>query len=48
MQKCKKYKQNPASTVDHHRNPSGDCQSCVYFSKANCGTHAANEVSQVV
>jgi len=39
MQKCKKYK--PAFPAEnHHRNPASDCQSCLYFSKQNCGSHA--------
>jgi len=41
MRKCKKYK------VSHHRSPSGNCESCVYFSKANCGMHGVEEVGVV-
>jgi hypothetical protein len=38
MIKCKKHK--PSSSVQgHHRNPQGNCENCVYFSKQNCGSH---------
>ena len=37
--RCKKYQPAPASYTSHHLAPAGDCRSCVYFSRYNCGTH---------
>jgi len=39
MQNCKKYRPNTNDVTDHHRNPQGNCQSCVYFTTFNCGNH---------
>jgi len=39
MYYCKKYK--PNNTM-HHHSPTGNCEGCVYFSTANCGTHSGS------
>ena len=39
MQPCKKYQKSPTAQASHHMHPGGDCRSCVYFSRFNCGTH---------
>ena len=44
MSTCKKYKANN----NHHNNPKGECQNCVYFSQANCGNHNAMESNDFI
>gem|GEM_PF-1253055 len=46
MQACKKYKPTQPSLELHRRNPAGNCQSCVYFTKKNCGQHTT-QVSEL-
>jgi len=41
MQNCTKYKSTLA-IEGHHNNPKGSCESCVYFTKLNCGEHLHN------
>ena len=47
--RCKKYQPSPAAYAPHHLNPAGDCRSCVYFSRYNCGMHPeANPASMLI
>ena len=39
MKVCKKYANFKGATSAYRTRPVGDCQSCVYFSAKNCGTH---------
>ena len=45
MRPCKKYQPAPATYASHHLNPAGDCRSCVYYSKHNCGEHPESNPS---
>jgi len=39
MANCKKYVAAEGAATMYRTRPSGDCQSCVYFSSKNCGSH---------
>jgi len=39
MKSCKKYRAKANPELYHARNTEGNCQGCVYFSKANCRNH---------